>query len=174
MLSARAVHQTFMFHCFVMMNLFNMINCRVLDVVPKEISIEESNVEEQAEENIVKPQYNIFTRPFNNWWFWIIFLAELNVQFLMIGYVDLGKLFSTVPLTLGMHLTAVGLGLGSWGIAAIMKATGRKLLHIMPEFGEDQEALDAAKNRTQAVQGAMTFEPGQGPQEKADVRETEE
>lgn len=30
----RALHQTFMFQCFIMMNLFNMINCRVLDPMP--------------------------------------------------------------------------------------------------------------------------------------------
>lgn len=180
-LSARAVHQTFMFHCFVMMNLANMINCRVLDVVPKEVSIEESALDEIAEDNSNKPQYNIFTRPFNNLWFWIIFLAELNVQFLMIGYPDLGKLFTTVPLTLGMHMTAVGLALGSWIIAAIMKSTGKKLLAIMPEFGEDQEALDAAKARSSVVEGAMTFEPGRNATDKGDgddddrdVRETDD
>ena len=177
-LSARAVHQTFMFHCFVMMNLANMINCRVLDTVPKEVSIEESALDEFADDTTNKPQFNIFTRPFNNLWFWIIFLAELNIQFLMIGYPDLGKLFTTVPLTLGMHMTAVGLALGSWIVAAIMKATGKKLLAIMPEFGEDQEALDAANARASVVESAMTFEPGKNNTDKGDddrdQRETDE
>ena len=177
-LSPRALHQTFMFHCFVMMNLFNMINCRVLDTVPKEVSIEDSSLDEQAAvEEANKPNYNIFTRPFNNWWFWIVFLVELNIQFLMIGYADLGKLFSTIPLTTGMHLTAVFLGLGSWILAAVMKASGKKLLAIMPEFGEDEEALAKAKNRGRAVQGAMTFEPGSNQAaatDKGEVLDTEQ
>lgn len=164
-----------MFHCFVMMNLFNMINCRVLDVEPKDFSIEDSTVEEQAQAmEANKPNYNIFTRPFNNWWFWIVFLVELNIQFLMVGYADLGKLFSTIPLTTGMHLTAVFLGVGSWILAAVMKASGKKLLAIMPEFGEDEEALAKAKNRGKAVQGAMTFEPGQEPAgDKDQILDTE-
>ena len=32
--SYRMQHQTFMFHCFVMMSLFNMFNCRVLGSMP--------------------------------------------------------------------------------------------------------------------------------------------
>ena len=159
-LTNRAAMQTFMFHCFVMMNLANMINCRVLDFVPREVSIEEMSVEEIKEvQEANKPQFNIFTRPFNNMWFWIIFLLELNIQFLMIGYPGLGKTLSTVPLTTGMHFTAMGLALGSWAIAAIMKVSGKKLLNSMPEFGEDQAALDAATQRSNVVKGSLTFDP---------------
>lgn len=46
-------------------------------------------------------------------------------------------------------MTAICFGIGSWILAAIMKTTGIKLLNIMPEFGEDAEALikaNAVKN----------------------------
>ena len=32
--SFRCFHQTFMFQVYIMMNLFNMINCRVVDKIP--------------------------------------------------------------------------------------------------------------------------------------------
>lgn len=38
-------------------------------------------------------------------------------------------------------MTAVGFGIGSWILAAVMKCTGNKLLSCMPEFGEGEEAL---------------------------------
>lgn len=44
-------------------------------------------------------------------------------------------------MTFGMHMTAVGFGIGSWILAAIMKCTGAKILNCMPEFGEGEEAL---------------------------------
>lgn len=153
----RMLHQTFMFHCFVIMNIFNMVNCRILDPMPEEKSIEESALEEQSEENKVKPQYNIFTRPFSNLWFWIILFLELNLQYFLIGYQAIGALFSTTPLTPGMHITAFCLGLGSWIIAAIVKSTGSKLINIMPEFGEDEEALEQAKSRVSQATNAVSI-----------------
>ena len=64
----------------------------------------------------------------------------------MVGYPRVGKLFTTTPITFGMHMTAVGLGLGSWALAAIMKVTGKKFVEAMPTFGEGEEALQAAKS----------------------------
>ena len=32
--TARLLHQTFLFQTFVMMNMFNMLNCRILDQMP--------------------------------------------------------------------------------------------------------------------------------------------
>lgn len=145
--SYRCLHQTFMFHCFVMMNLFNMINCRVLDPIPAEQSpIEEMSIEEQNQlKEASKPSFNIFTRPFSNLWFWIIFFAELNIQYTMVGYVITGRFFNTTPMTTGMHFTALGLGLGSWAISALVKLSGDKVTNAMPQFGEDKEALEKAK-----------------------------
>ena len=33
----RALHDSFMFHCFIIMNIFNMVNCRVLDTKEPEL-----------------------------------------------------------------------------------------------------------------------------------------
>lgn len=119
--SNRMLHQTWIFQCFVVMNLFNMINCRQLD----EETIPKASVESQVEQaNNFKPKLNIFTRPFSNWWFWIIFFIECNIQLAMIGYPVTGKLFTTTQLTFGMHLTAIGLGLGTWLVCLIMRFTG--------------------------------------------------
>ena len=134
-----------MFQCFVMMNLFNMINCRVLDVMPVDAPpIEESTLDDQSEPVKNSANFNIFHQPFQNFWFWIVLFAELNVQFLMVGYPRVGKLFTTTPITFGMHMTAVGLGLGSWALAAIMKLTGKKFVEAMPVMGESEEDLATA------------------------------
>ena len=42
-----------------------------------------------------------------------------------------------------MHLTAVLLGASVWGVAALVKLTPERFIHAMPEFGEDQAALDS-------------------------------
>ena len=151
----RLMHQTFMFQCFVMMNIFNMINCRVLDPIPMapSVSIEEMSVEDhRILEEATKPSFNIFANPFRNFWFWIIVFGELNIQYLMVGYASIGIFFTTTPLTFSQHLTAVCLGLGSWAVAAILKLTGPKLINAMPQFSEDKEALDAAKNVSDRAQ----------------------
>lgn len=54
------VHYTFMFQTFVLMNLFNLVNCRKL-----------------SGEN--DKEYNIFENIHHNWWFLIILLVELNI-----------------------------------------------------------------------------------------------
>ena len=54
----RMVLDTMIFHLFVLMNLFNQMNCQFLD--PKEI--------------------NIFRSLFNNVYFWIVLIAEVFIQ----------------------------------------------------------------------------------------------
>lgn len=83
------------------MNLFNMLNCRIIE-----------SKEERG--------WWVFGGIFDNWWFLIVWLAELNVQCLMVGY-DI-NFFQTTALTLPMHLTALGLGVGSLVVAAIAKS----------------------------------------------------
>lgn len=136
--SWRILHQTFMFHCFVMMNLFNMVNCRVLGSMPaRPVPIEESSLNEVVHTGTDGREFNIFVRIHHNWWFLIILFAELNIQYIMVGYNFFTPLFSTTPLYFSMHLTAVLLGLGSWAIAALTKLTPAKLVYAMPVFGED-------------------------------------
>jgi Ca2+ transporting ATPase len=143
--SYRCLHQTFMFQVFFMMNLFNMVNCRLVDPIPQpEPEGEDAEVLAEFRANN-RPRFNIFTRPFGNWWFWIVLFAELNVQFFMVGYKAVGNFFNTTPLSFSMHMTALGLGLGSWGICALIKLTGPRLIAAMPEVGEDAEALERAR-----------------------------
>jgi magnesium-transporting ATPase (P-type) len=59
----RLVLDTICFHTFILMNLFNQINCRVVD--PNEL--------------------NVFLTLFNNLTFWVIMAIELGIQHLMIG-----------------------------------------------------------------------------------------
>ena len=65
--------ETLMFHTFVLMNLFNQINCRVVD----------------------KDQLNVFKTlsPFRHPWFWAVLIFEFSIQQLMIcgGELTLGS-----------------------------------------------------------------------------------
>ena len=54
-------------------------------------------------------------------------------------------------------MTAIGLGVGSWLLAALMKLTGKKVINWMPEFGEDAKALKQAKARQEAARGAINY-----------------
>jgi len=58
----KMVLHTFIFHTFVLMCLFNQVNCRL----------------------IYEDDMNIFRTLFNNAWFWLIFLFEMALQNYMI------------------------------------------------------------------------------------------
>ena len=60
-----------------------------------------------------------------------------------------------------MHMTAVGLGLASWGVCALTKLTGDKVINAMPEFGEDEKALRDAQERTSRATAVMNIQPGE-------------
>lgn len=107
--------------------------------MPSDRSIEDSSLlDESLNRKNNRREFNICQRPFQNFWFWIILFGELNIQMLMVGYSGFfATLFRSTPLTFGMHLTAVCLGLGSWFLAALIKLTGKKMLACMPVFGED-------------------------------------
>ena len=62
----RTQHYTLMFHTFVLMQIFNMFNCRI-------IGGEHDNAD--GTDN----QYNIFRRLHHNWWFILIVMIELNI-----------------------------------------------------------------------------------------------
>lgn len=140
------------------MNIFNMVNCRVLGSMPApQQNIESTSVAEASQATDGK-EFNIFTRIHHNWWFLIVVLAELNVQYFMVGYTSVGVLFQTTPLTVGMHLTAFLLGLSVWGVAALIKLTPDKLIHAMPEFGEDQSALDEVNSSIDSVSRRISIQ----------------
>ena len=56
----RLVQDTVCFHTFILMNIFNQINCRVLD-------------------NSEKTEWNVFKTLNNNIYFWIVLVFELVV-----------------------------------------------------------------------------------------------
>lgn len=93
----RLVLDTICFHTFILMNLFNMINCRVVD----------------AEE------INVFKTLLNNPIFWGIIGFEILIQQLMINAASstLGSaLLGTAPLTTGMQITCWVFGALSLGV----------------------------------------------------------
>lgn len=119
----------------MMMNLFNMLNCRVLGRMPdskKKASEESGIVGEDNDSEKARREMNIFTRIWDNKWFLIVLLAELNLQFFMVQTSAVGVVLLTTPLTLAQHLTALFLGAGSLGVAALVKLTPEKWLKKFP------------------------------------------
>jgi len=109
-LSVRAQHYTLIFATFIMMQWFNMFNSRKLGV----------------------KDFNIFSNFFNNYWFFIILAIEFAVTWFM---VTLGsKIFRTVILDWKMFISVIAFGLGSWGVAAAVKATPPELAEKIPEL----------------------------------------
>lgn len=94
---------TFIFHTFVVMNLFNQINCRLIN---------EGDV-------------NIFKTLFNNSLFWLIFLFEMALQNYMIymapNYLLSQAILQVAPLTFGQNIVSWSLGVGSLIVGALVK-----------------------------------------------------
>lgn len=89
----RLTLDTMIFHTFILMNLFNQINCRIID--PDSI-------------NIFKT-----LSPFHHTLFWLVFIFELAVQQAMIHFCEnglLSKILGAAPLSAGMQITAWSLG----------------------------------------------------------------
>jgi Ca2+-transporting ATPase len=101
----RLTLNTIIFHTFILMNLFNMINCRQLD---------------SAE----RTEMNIFKTILNNPIFWVVFAIEKTLQHLMVtvGATGLGKAFlKTSSLTPGMTATCWSLGAFSLVMNLVIK-----------------------------------------------------
>lgn len=99
----KLVNNTICFHAFIMMNLFNQINCRVID----------------------NTETNVFKTLFNNLAFWIVFLVEVAIQHLMInagGSVIGSALLGTTPLSFYQMLTCWLLGVFSLVVNIISKS----------------------------------------------------
>jgi magnesium-transporting ATPase (P-type) len=98
----RLVLDTIIFHTFILMNLFNQINCRVIDA----------------------NEINVFKTLFNNPTFFVILAFELFIQNLMIkaGHSTLGSaLIGTAPMTAGQSWTCWGLGILTLGVNVLLK-----------------------------------------------------
>jgi len=129
-LTVRALHYTLIFATFIMMQIFNMFNSRKLGV----------------------KEFNIFSNFFNNYWFFIIVAVEFAVTWFM---VTLGsKIFRTVIIDWKMFITVISFGLGSWVVAAGVKATPPELAEKIPELinenaGEGTDFLSMLQKRLQ-------------------------
>jgi len=97
-------HYTLMFQTFILMNVANMFNCRVLP-------------------SLRRRELNIFANIFGNYWFLIVVLAELNIQYAMTGYPYFGVIFGCTPITYQMHLFAAAAAFGSLLVGFITKLT---------------------------------------------------
>lgn len=115
----RLQHLTLMFQTFILMNVFNMFNCRKIGTVDN-------------------PCFNVFEGMTHNWWFLIVMLAELNLQLLMVSYPSICLLFMTTPITWQMHLAAFILGLGSLLVAYITKKTPFAWTRRIPNIEEKE------------------------------------
>jgi len=96
------VLDTIIFHTFILMNLFNQINCRVVD--PEE--------------------FNVFKTLFNNPTFWAVMIFELAIQNWMIWLAqsDIGSvLVGTAVLTQNQTITCWCLGAGSLIVYPLVK-----------------------------------------------------
>jgi len=70
----RLVLDTIVFHTYILMNLFNQINCRVIDAA----------------------ETNVFKTLCNNMTFWVIFIFELAIQFGMLKVAEKSTLGSAL------------------------------------------------------------------------------
>jgi len=100
----RLVLNTIIFHSFILMNLFNMINCRVVD----------------------GNEINVFKTLFNNYLFWVILLLEVFLQQCMIWAGD-DKLGSAL---LGVTKLTTNQQIICWVIGAfslVVNVIGKKI-----------------------------------------------
>ena len=117
----KAYHLTFLFNTFMMLQLFNQVNCRKL-----------SEFKEVSKETYVVTEFNVFERILNNWLFLVIFAAEFALQLVI---VDIGliwtlgaAIFGTVPLPFGMWVTSIVIGAFAIPVAALVKLISHKWL----------------------------------------------
>jgi len=98
----RLVMDTIIFHTFILMNLFNQINCRVVEA----------------------DEFNVFKTLFNNPTFWAVMIFELAVQnwMLWLAESELGSvLVGTAPLSANQTIACWCLGAGSLIIYPLAK-----------------------------------------------------
>jgi P-type Ca2+ transporter type 2C len=98
----RLVLDTICFHTFILMNLFNQINCRVVDA----------------------QEINVFATLFNNPIFFVVLGFEFFVQNLMVKAGNspfFSTMIGTAPMTQGQTWTCWGLGIMSLVVNVMLK-----------------------------------------------------
>jgi len=131
----RLTLDTMCFHTFILMNLFNQINCRIID--PDDI-------------NIFKT-----LSPCNHTMFWVVLLFELAVQQSMIYFCENGlisKILGAAPLSTGMQITAWSLGAFSLivnlGLKKIPLAPFAKIINYIDlESEKDNELINIVEGK---------------------------
>jgi len=112
----RMMHYTLLFATFMMMTIFNQINCRKLGF----------------------DEFNVFAGFFNNFYFLFILLAEIAFTWFMVEFPLTGIIFRTTPLPWTMVITAFSFGIGTLLVAPLVKLTPERwLLHIKLQLQED-------------------------------------
>ena len=97
-------------------------------------------------------EFNIFSNFFNNFWFFIILAIEFTATWFMITLGS--KIFRSVLLTFPMMITAISFGIGSWIVAAAVKATPPEFAEKIPELinenaGEGHDILSILQKKMQ-------------------------
>ena len=130
------VLDTIVFHTFVLMNLFNQINCRV----------------------IAKDELNVFKTLFNNMLFWVVLIFEFVVQYYMVALSNthLGSaLLGTAPLSSGQRITCWVLAILILGVNPAVKKIPLEKFAFMSKIdleGDPKESFVA-----QQLQKAENF-----------------
>jgi len=119
-------HYSFLFHTFVLMNLFNMLNCRV-------VNGEENQPRNEGEE-APKKEFNIFARLNKNWWFPIVMLAELNIQYAIMSYPGIRGVFGICSITPMHHIVAACLGVTTLGVGALARLINSDFTEKLPNI----------------------------------------
>ena len=113
----KMIHYTFMFQTFCLMNMFNLFNSRVLG-------------------SKTSKQWNIFTKVCDNWWFLIIFFAELNAQYAIVSYGATRTIFGCETMTLHMHIVSSCPGFGTMIVSALAKLIPYSFCEKLPGLPE--------------------------------------
>lgn len=119
--SAKVRHFTYIFNTFVLMQVFNLINCR----------------------KIGRRDFNVFEEFFHNWYFIIIFLLAFGAQFALVNWFS--GITSTVPLARSEWGACICVGTTPILVSAILKLTPERWVNKIPTgsmIDENSKAAD--------------------------------
>ena len=116
----QAQHYTIVFHAFVMMLIFNMINCRMVN----------------------KKDFNVFKNFMNKKVFFMIMIIIYIVQMI---FVEFGGFYlMKAPLTIKQHLICIGFGVFEIFFGIVFKAIPQSFFNTMKCFRENIKVNDKA------------------------------
>lgn len=116
--TSRLTLNTICFHCFMLMNIINMINARVL------------------------AEKNPFLTLCNNKYFWLVFLFEMGIQNLMVYAAHdefWNAIFGVAPLTLAMQLTCWLCALAVLGVRAAAQSIELEKFNFMKDVNLEED-----------------------------------